>query len=227
MTNFKLATRNNRNFTTTTKYYTNQDENSKLNKNEELFVLDPDIKTSSHLANEESQSSEKLFSLLKVNKQESLDNCHSADLSMNEAEHVCGKASHLFTRNKSSLPEQQRKETESILNQRVVGNPDLNHNTEEEICIYNIDRYLKRLMGAMLRAKSVQEVLPNPQATNDVVSNAEYLIKELNTLSHNIQTLTDNNDKIRAELRNRKISLIEEQLTTFMDLPGNIDDNID
>lgn len=53
-------------------------------------------------------------------------------------------------------------------------------------------------MGAMYRAKSVQEVVPNPHATDDTVTQAEYLITELNTLSHNIKTLTENNHKIRT-----------------------------
>lgn len=79
----------------------------------------------------------------------------------------------------------------------------------------------------MYRAKYVQEVVPNPHARNDTVTKAENLITELNNLSHNIQTLTDNNDKIRTELRNRNISLIQDQLTTFMDMPSDISDNVD
>ena len=67
MTNFKLphkkATRNKINFTTTTKYYANRDENDRLKKNEALFELNPHIKTSSHLANEISQSPDQLFDL--------------------------------------------------------------------------------------------------------------------------------------------------------------------
>lgn len=46
-------------------------------------------------------------------------------------------------------------------------------------------------------------------------------MKELNTLSHNIKTISDNNEKIREELKNRNVSLIEDQLTTFMDMPGD------
>lgn len=78
-------------------------------------------------------------------------------------------------------------------------------------------------MGAIFRAKSVEEVVPNPQATDDVVNQAKALIKELNTLSENIHKLTHNNDRIRTELLNRKISLIEDQLTTFMDMPSSED----
>jgi hypothetical protein len=95
-----------------------------------------------------------------------------------------------------------------------------NHKTEEEKSLFEIDRCLKRLMGAMYRAKSVQEVAPNPHATKNTVTQAEYLINELNTLSHNIDTLTKNNDKIRTELRSRGISLTEDALTTFMDMPS-------
>lgn len=82
-------------------------------------------------------------------------------------------------------------------------------------------------MGAIFRAKSVEEVVPNSQATDDVVNQAKALIKELNTLSENIHKLTHNNDRIRTELLNRKISLIEDQLTTFMDIPGDLNDSID
>ena len=64
------ATRNNRYFTTTSKYHANRDDNTRSNKNKELFELYPRVKTSSHLANETSQPTEQLFSLLKENKQE-------------------------------------------------------------------------------------------------------------------------------------------------------------
>ena len=117
---------------------------------------------------------------------------------MHEAEVVCRKASHLFSNNKSSLEDEKRKEAEYYINKGTVGSSHPNHNTEEEKSIFKIDRYLKRLMGAMYRAKSVQEVVPNPHATDDTVTQAEYLITELNTLSHNIKTLTENNHKIRT-----------------------------
>ena len=117
---------------------------------------------------------------------------------MHEAEVVCRKASHLFSNNKSSLEDEKRKEAEYYINQGTVGSSHPNHNTEEEKSIFKIDRYLKRLMGAMYRAKSVQEVVPNPHATDDTVTQAKYLITELNTLSHNIKTLTENNHKIRT-----------------------------
>lgn len=231
MTNFKLphnkATGNKMYFTTTTKYYADRDENDILKKNEALFELKPHVKTSSQLANEKNQSSDQLFDMLKKNKQESLDNCHSAELSMYEADKLCNKASTLFSKNKSSLEDAKRKEAEYYSNQGAVGSSNPNYNTEEDKSILDIERYLKRLMGAAYRAKSVQEVVPNPHAANDTVTQAEYLITELNTLSHNIKTLTENNNKIRTELRNRDISLIEDQLTTFMDLPGNFSDSPD
>ena len=180
MKNFKLphirATRNKRNFTATTKYYANRDENDRLIKNKALFELNPDVKTSSHLANEKSQSSDQLFDLLKKNKQESLDNCHSAELSMHEAEEICSKASNLFSKNKSSLTDLKRKEAEYNIDLNAVGSSHHNHNTEEEKSLFEIDRYLKRSTGAMYRAKSVQEVVPNPHATDDTVTQAEYLI---------------------------------------------------
>jgi len=93
--------------------------------------------------------------------------------------------------------------------------------------MFDISRCQQRLIGAMYRAKSVQEVIPNPHATDDVVSKGEFLVKELNTLSHNIKTISDNNEKIREELKNRNVSLIEDQLTTFMDMPGDFCDYID
>jgi hypothetical protein len=231
MTNFKLphkkATRNKINFTTTTKYYANRDENDRLKKNEALFELNPHIKTSSHLANEKSQSPDQRFDLLKKNKQESLDNCHSAELSMYESDKLCNKASTLFSKNKSNLEDEKRKEAEYYANLGAVGSSNPNYNTEEEKSILDIDRHLKRLMGAIYRAKSVQEVVPNPHATNDTVTQADNLITELNTLSHNIKTLTENNNKIITELKKRNISLIEDQLTTFMDMPGDFSDNAD
>jgi len=49
----------------------------------------------------------------------------------------------------------------------------------------------------------------------------------LNTLAYNIETLTDNNDRIRKELRNRNVSLIENELSSFMDVPGDLNDSID
>ena len=74
MKNLKLppirATGHTRYFTTTSKYHANRDENTRLNKNKELFELYPRVKTSSHSANEKSQFTEQLFSLLKENKQE-------------------------------------------------------------------------------------------------------------------------------------------------------------
>lgn len=231
MTTLKLphikATGNKMNFTTTTKNYANRDENDRLKKNEALFELDPHIKTSSRLANEQSQTPDQLFELLKKNKQESLDNCHSAELSMHEADKLCNKASTLFSKNKSSLEDEKRREAEYYANIGAVVNSNTKYDTEEEKSILDIDRYLKRLMGAMYRAKSVQEVAPNPHAVNHTVTQAEYLITELNTLSHNIKTLTENNNKIRTELKNRNISLIEDQLTAFMDMPGDFSDNAD
>jgi hypothetical protein len=228
MRNFKLphiiATRNKINFTTTTKYNANRDENDRLKKNEALFELNPHIKTTSQLANEKSQTPDQLFELLKKNKQESLDNCHSAELSMHEADKLCNKASTLFSKNKSSLGEDKRKEAEYHANLGAVVNSNTNYSTEEEKSILDIDKYLKRLMGAIYRAKSVQDVVPNPHAVNGTVAQAENLITELNTLSHNIKTLTENNDKIRTEFKNRNISLIEDQLTAFMDMPGDFSD---
>lgn len=223
----KIATGNKINFTTTSKYYADRDESDRLKKNEALFEINPQIKTSSHLADEKSQSSDQLFDLLKKNKQKSLDNCHSAELSIQEAEGVCSKASGFFKRNKSSLQEEERREVEYYINQGAVRRSHIHHNTEEEQSVFMIDRCIKRLIGAAYKAKSVQEVSSNPLGTKNTVSQAESLITELNTLAYNIKTLTDNNEKIRTELRNRNISLIEEQLTTIMDLPGNIDDNID
>ena len=233
MRNLKLplppikATGNKRHFRTTTKYYANRDENSRLNKNKELFEVDPEIKTTSHLANEKSQSSEQLFSLLKENKQESSNNCYSADLSMRQAEGICEKATNLFSKHKSKLANEERKQAETNIEIGAAGNTMPNHDTEEDKSIFEINRYQQRLIGAIYKAKSVQEVVPNPNATNDVVVTAESLIKELNTLSYNIQTLTDNNDKIRKELRNRNVSIIEDELSTFMDLPGDLNDSID
>jgi len=227
MENFKLphkrATWNKRNLTTTTKYYANRDETDRSVKNKALLELNPHIKTSSNSVDEKSQSSDLLFDMLKKNKQESSDNCYSAELSMHEVQEVCTKASNLFSGNKSRLEDKERKEAEHNINLGAVGSSNPNHKTEEEKSLFEIDRCLKRLMGAIYRAKSVQEVAPNPHATKDTVSQAEYLINELNTLSHNIETLTKNNDKIRTELRSRNISLIEDQLTTFMDMPSSED----
>jgi len=227
MENFKLphkrATWNKRNLTTTTKYYANRDETDRSVKNKALLELNPHIKTSSNSVDEKSQSSDLLFDMLKKNKQESSDNCYSAELSMHEAQEVCTKASNLFSGNKRRLEDKERKEAEHNINLGAVGSSNPNHKTEEEKSLFEIDRCLKRLMGAIYRAKSVQEVAPNPHATKDTVSQAEYLINELNTLSHNIETLTKNNDKIRTELRSRNISLIEDQLTTFMDMPSSED----
>ena len=146
---------------------------------------------------------------------------------MLEAERLCGKASNLLTKNKDSLTYEKRKEVGSNLDLGGVGQSYPSHNTEEEKSLNDIERYQKRLMGAIFRAKSVEEVVPNPQATDDVVNQAKDLIKELNTLSENIHKLTHNNDRIRTELLNRKISLIEDQLTTFMDIPGDLNDSID
>ena len=224
MRNFKLphttATGNKINFTTISKYYANRGENDRLIKNKALLELNPYIKTSSNSVNEKSQTPDMLVDMLKKNKQESMDNCHSAELSMHEAQEVCTRASSLFSNNKSRLEDKERKEAEHNLNLGAVGSSNPNHKTEEEKSLFEIDRCLKRLMGAMYRAKSVQEVAPNPHATKNTVTQAEYLINELNTLSHNIDTLTKNNDKIRTELRSRGISLTEDALTTFMDMPS-------
>ena len=51
----KIATGNKINFTTTSKYYADRDESDRLKKNEALFEINPQIKTSSHLADEKSQ----------------------------------------------------------------------------------------------------------------------------------------------------------------------------
>jgi hypothetical protein len=220
----KIATGKKINFTTTSKYYANRDERDRLKKNEALFEINPQIKTSSHLADETSQSSDELFDLLKKNKEESLNNCHSSDLSMHDAEAVCTKAGNLFSKYKSRLDDEKRREAEYNLNKGAADSSHPNHNTEEERSMFMIDRSIKRLIGAIYRAKSVEEVVSNTHATKDTVSKAEFLITELNSLSHNIKTLTENNEKIRTELRNRNISLTEDALTTFMDLPSDFGD---
>ena len=173
-------------------------------RNKKLFEIDESIKTASHLENEKLLSKERLFDLLKQNKQESLDNCHSAELSMIEAQRLCAKASNLLTKNKDSLTYEKRKEVESNLNLGGLGQSYPSHNTEEEKSLNDIERCQKKLMGAIFRAKSVEEVVPNPLATDNVVNQANALIKELNTLSENIHKLTHNNDRIRTELLNRK-----------------------
>jgi hypothetical protein len=136
MINLKLptikATGNKRHFTTTTKYYADRDENSRLDRNEVLFEVNPEIKTTSHLANEKSQSPEKLFSLLKENKQESSNNCHSADLSMHQAEVICEKAKNLFSKHKGKLANEERMQAESNVAMGAVGNNRPIHDTEEE-----------------------------------------------------------------------------------------------
>lgn len=216
-------------FTTTTKYYADRDESDRLRKNQALFELNPHIKTTSHVTNKESQSPDELVEMLKKNKQEAMDNCYSAELSMHEAEKLCNKASTLFSKNKSSLEDDKRKEVEHYSNLGAVVSSQANpgDSTEEEKSMLDIDRSLKRLMGAMYRAKSVEGVTPNPHAATDTVTQAENLITELNTLSHNIKTLTDNNDKIREEFRNRNISLLEDEFNTFMNIPGDFSDYVD
>jgi hypothetical protein len=162
--------------------------------------------------------------LLKKNKDESLNNCHSSDLSLHDAEVVCARAGHLFSYHKSKLEDEKRREAEDNLDRGAADHSHPHHNTEEERSVFMIDRSIKRLIGAIYRAKSVEEVVSNTQATKDTVSKAEFLITELNSLSHNIKTLTENNEKIRTELRNRNISLTEDALTTFMDLPSDFGD---
>ena len=146
---------------------------------------------------------------------------------MQEAQTVCGRASNLFNSNKSSLEDTKREEAESHIKLGAVGHSLPKQSTEEEKSMFDISRCQQRLIGAMHRAKSVQVVIPNPHATDDVVSKGEFLVKELNTLSHNIKTISDNNEKIREELKNRNVSLIEDQLTTFRDMPGDFCDYID
>ena len=146
---------------------------------------------------------------------------------MQEAESICGRASNLFNSNKSSLEDKKREEAESQIKHGAVGHSVPKQSSEEEQCMFEISRCQQRIIGAMFRVNSVKEVIPNPHATDDVVSKGEFLVKELNTLSHNIKTISDNNEKIREELINRKVSLIEDQLTTFMDMPGDFSDYID
>ena len=177
MKNFKLphirATRNKRNFTATTKYYANRDENDRLIKNKALFELNPDVKTSSHLANEKSQSSDQLFDLLKkTSKNHWITATQLNYLCMKRRKYVVKQVIY-FQKNKSSLTDLKRKEAEYNIDLNAVGSSHHNHNTEEEKSLFEIDRYLKRSTGAMYRAKSVQEVVPNPHATNDTVTKAE------------------------------------------------------
>lgn len=125
------------------------------------------------------------------------------------------------------MQDEERREVEYYINQGAVRRSHIHHNTEEEQSVFMIDRCIKRLIGAAYKAKSVQEVSSNPLGTKNTVSQAESLITELNTLSYNIKTLTDNNEKIRTELRNRNISLIEDHLSTFMDHNSEIGDSVD
>lgn len=214
-------------FTTTKKYNADRGENSRLNENKKLFEINQEIKTSSSLANEKSLHSDQLLDLLKKNKQESTDNCYSADLSIIEVKKVCGKAVALYSEHRDTLTQEKQQEIDLALVLKGPLHTYPKHDTEEEKSLYDIEKSSKQLIDAIYKAKSLQEVVKNPGKVNEIVGESEKLLKEINTLSHNITTLTNNNDRIRAELTNRNVSLTEDILNAYIDIPGYGSDNSD
>lgn len=214
-----------RNFSSTNKRFTDADENTRLEKNKKLFEIKEEFKTSSDLANHKESTPEQLFDSLKKNKQESSDNCFSAGLSIIEANKIVDKAGHLWSRLRHKLPEEEQEKIDSnvALQGDLSGNPT--HSSEEEESLFEIDRAQKKLINALYKVNSVKQ-FATERAFKKVSGDSKELITELNTLSHNIATLTDSNNKIRTELRNRGVSLIEDHLTAHMDMPDNNNEDL-
>lgn len=213
-TPFKLFTRS---FTTTNNHFMDNNDSS-LDKNNELFLNKQNIETIENKPVDKSLSNDELFSLLQNNKQNITENIDSANKSINEANRVCARSTQIYSIFRSALTNQEIDTMERNLADNNTSMETLPRNSsDEEKALFSINKHKKRLLDAMYKAKTIDEALSSREDNraafrkDSVVNSSKNLMQEFNSLAENINNGVNNNNSIRRELQSRNISLYPEE----------------
>lgn len=206
-----------RSFTTTNIHFMDNNDSS-LDKNNELFLNKKNIDTIENKPVDKSLSNNQLFSLLQDNKQNITENIDSAYKSIREADNVCNRSSQMYTKFRSLLTNQEIENMERNLADNNTSLETLPKNSsDEEKALFSINKLKKRLIDAMYKAKTIDEALSSREDTratfrkDSVVNSSKDLMQEFNSLAENINNGVNNNNSIRKELQSRNISLYPEE----------------
>jgi hypothetical protein len=204
-------------------YFTTSSKLLVGDSNEEFFESSNDIKPIKNTHTNKDLSDDKLTGLLQDNKQDITNNIHSAVKAGREAETIRSRSRSSYARNKHLLSDEEKTVIENTIadSNRPRERKQI-FDSEEEKALYDIENNRKKLINSMLETKYLDEALTskgNSSITSkkdSLVNETRELMKELKSMSDNINNGVNHNDSIRQELRSRGVSLYPEEFDNHL-----------